>query len=780
MTGRHPTGDSALALVAVASTFLAAAPWLSAFPVGSALPLLIGASFLSVVVSMAAARSLRAPTLLATMGSAVLLVIFLLVAVVHDPTRPAELVEGFTQGASRLVSTTLPIVQPRWMLVLPVTLCWITGTAGWTLARQLHAPGWAVVVWAAGVVVACALTTGGGRADLMVTVPLAVSCGLLLLTDRWRSATADSRSGPDALRDADGTRPWRPVRSVATGTALLVLTTAAVAIVLPDSPVAQGTPVAFHRQPDVHVLRPVAPPVAMAELRYGIDGPETVPMFAVRTSATVPAYVTVATLDTYTGSGWTLGHTFEPSGGTIPDPGGQEGSGSLPRPDTGGGERSFTAQVVTRVTVLRREGLPWMAYIGQPEAVSGIDVACNPRSGMILPSSPLAHDERYTVTSEVPTRTLASLPPTGPARTIGVSDDPADLGGWQAESADLATYVRELAAGIGRSPTPSLGFLEAVAGYMRTEFRQIAPPAHVTHGVPATGSDADYYGTSFAAVASAVMSSDHRATPEQFATFFVLIARSLGIPARLATGYRLTDAGGSATFLHAGRSTTVTAGDAWTWAEVPVAGAGWVVVDPTPPTTGAAPPTPALESAPTIGPPHQARAVSTPGSTGHALAPRVHLRRAPPTPAHRFPLGLAVGGGAIGVTLLALTTVVAAKSLRRRRRRHAAPLGAQVEGAWLETLDRLDEARLTGLGSLTGTEIVDRVRLRFGSDVAASVATITSCAEVAIFAGSSALAADAGDVIWQAHDAMWAALRRHQAAGARLATIVRWSRRRWG
>ncbi len=779
MTTTHPTSDAALALVAVTSTFLAAGPWLRAFPLDSALPLLLGASVLSVVVPFAAARSSRAPTLLATAGSAVLLVVFLLVAVVHDPTRPAELVEGITQGTSRLLSTALPIVQPRWMLVLPVALCWVTGTAASELARRLRAPGWAIVVWMAGVVVACALTTGGGRADLAATVPLTVSCGLLVLVDRWRSAAAGGGWGPDTVAGANDARPWGPVRSVAAGAALLLLVTAAIAVGLPAAPALRGVPVAFHRQPDLHLLQPIAPPVAMAELRYGIDGPEATPIFSVRTSVTVPAYVTVAVLDTYTGSGWTLGDTFRPSGGTIPDPDGPESPGPGPTPRRG--ERPLATRTVTYVTVRHSPGLPWMAYVGRPEAVSGIDVAFDPRSGMILPSGPLANGERYTVTSETPTRTLASLRPTALARGIGASDDPADLDGWQGESADLATYVQELATDIGRSPAPSLRFLEAVAAYLRTEDRQIAPPADAaTHGVPPTGSDADFYGTSFAAVAGAVMSSAHRATPEQFATFFVLLARSLGIPARLATGYRVVGADGSAASLRAGHSTTVTAGDAWTWAEVPVAGTGWVIVDPTPHSTGAAPPTPARASAPAATPPHQAHAVSTPGAAGHALAPRVRLRRPLPVPGHPFPLGLAVGGGTIAVALLALATVAATKSRRCWRRRHAAARGSRVEGAWLETLDRLDEATLTGLGALTGVEIVDRVQVRLGPDVAGPVATITSFAEVAVFAGESALAPDAGEIVWQAHDAMRLAIRRRQRPGARLAAIVRTSRHHWG
>jgi len=781
----------ALVVLGMASTFLAAAPWLRAFPTASMLPLLLGASILSVGAPFAIGRSSRAPAVLATAGSGVLLVVFLLVAVVHDPTRPTELVEGVTRGAALLVSTALPIVHPRWVLVVPVTLCWVTGTAATVLVHRLRTPGWAIVVWTACVVSACALTTGGGRADLAATLPLAVGCGLLVLADRWRSSTtagtpvispgglaahSAGETGSDPVGSGsresvpDTDQHHRSLRSLAIGGVILLAVTAAIGAGLPTASSLRRAPVAFRRQPEVDLLHPIAPPIALAELRYGLDGPKVTPLFSVRTSATVPGYLTVAVLDDYRGSGWSLRRTFEPSGGTIPWPGGL--------PPRGAGT-SLATRTVTSVAIRHTLPFPWMPYVGRPEAVSGLDVAFDPTSGMILPSRPLTTGERYTVTSRTPTRTLASLGPATRAATIGGTDDPADLQGWQAEATDLSAYVDELATATGRPPSPSLPFLEAVAAYMRTRYRQIMPSAVAAHGVVATTSDTDLYGTSFAAVASAVMSSRHRATPEQFATFFVLLARSLGVPARLATGFRVENTDGNTVALTAGRSTTVTAADAWTWAEIPVAGTGWVVVNPTPAATGAAAPTPALESVPATARPNQVRAVSAPGSTGHALAPQVRLHRPRPAPERPFPVAPAVGAAVVLVVLVALSTTVGAKWRRRRRRRHATGLGHQVEGAWLETLDHLEEAALTGLGPLTGAEIVDRVRTRFGPGTAGPVRTIAAHAEVAVFADESALAPDAAEVAWRAHHTVRATIRRGQPVGARLLTIVRKSRHRW-
>ena len=71
---------------------------------------------------------------------------------------------------------------------------------------------------------------------------------------------------------------------------------------------------------------------------------------------------------------------------------------------------------------------------------------------------------------------------------------------------------------------------------------------------------------------------------EHFAASGVLLFRALGIPARLAYGY----AGG--TLAESSRMITYGARDFHAWAEILVPGAGWVVVECTPPGAGAARP----------------------------------------------------------------------------------------------------------------------------------------------------------------------------------------------
>lgn len=85
---------------------------------------------------------------------------------------------------------------------------------------------------------------------------------------------------------------------------------------------------------------------------------------------------------------------------------------------------------------------------------------------------------------------------------------------------------------------------------------------------------------------------------EHFAASGVLLFRALGIPSRLAYGY----AGG--TLAESSRMITYGAKDFHAWAEILVPGAGWVVVECTPPGAGAArPPEQTEEGAPEATPP---------------------------------------------------------------------------------------------------------------------------------------------------------------------------------
>lgn len=172
---------------------------------------------------------------------------------------------------------------------------------------------------------------------------------------------------------------------------------------------------------------------------------------------------------------------------------------------------------------------------------------------------------------------------------------------------------------------------------------------------------------------------------EQFAALTAVMARSIGMPARVVMGFEVPSG--------AGETASITGEDVTAWVEVKFEDLGWVRFAPAP------------------------EADETP--TGHTPEkvdePLPQVAQSPPPPADSpTPPPDAMGEGSerdeqptdesapwtgyvtyllIPVTLvLALVvTILAAKSVRRGRRRTRGPLAARVEGGWQEILDLLTD-----------------------------------------------------------------------------------------
>ncbi|MBT0771519.1 transglutaminase domain-containing protein [Kineosporia sp. J2-2] len=163
-------------------------------------------------------------------------------------------------------------------------------------------------------------------------------------------------------------------------------------------------------------------------------------------------------------------------------------------------------------------------------------------------------------------------------------------------------------------------------------------------------------------------------TPDQFATAYVLMARSLGLPARVAVGFAAGQADDTG-------KVTVSLGDATAWPEVWFDGAGWVSFSAVPDRTG---------SGQTRQ--EERQETTTTPDTSHDTpddAAQSQPTRSGPTPAQeRGDTGRLILIG-LGATVLVLILLLPLAGLlltlaRRRRRRAQGPLGA-----WAELLDRL-------------------------------------------------------------------------------------------
>jgi transglutaminase-like putative cysteine protease len=197
----------------------------------------------------------------------------------------------------------------------------------------------------------------------------------------------------------------------------------------------------------------------------------------------------------------------------------------------------------------------------------------------------------------------------------------------------------------------------------------------------------------------------------QFASTFAVMARSLGIPARVAVGFT-PGAEANGTY-------TVSAHDAHAWPEIYLAGLGWThLFDPTPPaeTHAAAggsnvpgdstsivtvPPPPT--AVPTTTTPSGA-GTTTPATTNAPLTPRVSTDE-PDGGSNIWLIVVAVLAVLVLVPLAYAMFVIIAKSRRRARRRGAEDPAAAVHGAWEEALDRLHEAHVPRDRALTPLEL---------------------------------------------------------------------------
>jgi hypothetical protein len=252
-------------------------------------------------------------------------------------------------------------------------------------------------------------------------------------------------------------------------------------------------------------------------------------------------------------------------------------------------------------------------------------------------------------------------------------------------------------------------------------------------------------------LASILGDNGRAATPEQYATLVALVARELHVPARVVTGFRIP-AHGDATTIAAG-SYGVTTGEAWTWVEIPIAGKGWVVLDPSPgsysgpgpqPTVGAQSSQPQTQAATN---PVVVSASPTPISVPRAakgVIPHAHSLSA-------LAITAIVLGSLFVLAGIALVIPLLRKWHRARRRRASGDPRRRLVGAWQESLDVLVEAGLPELANLTSAEIATTTAERFGDEPAEQARSIGDAANTALFSPTSWIAADDADEAWRTH-----------------------------
>ncbi len=287
-------------------------------------------------------------------------------------------------------------------------------------------------------------------------------------------------------------------------------------------------------------------------------------IFRARTPVTT--YWEVGTLSSFTGTEWvpTAGASAALAG-TTPGAAASLGPGALPAPSPAS---TFDAHVAITDFVSRLLPAPPDALA--VHGLAGAEAIDQQGVLAVVPSGP---GTTYTVT--------AGLGPTPPSNGRQLASSDPRLAPYLAlptQPAIVAQLARQAAGGA----TTPVSEAQALVDWFRSgRFRYTLSPPSTSGPDPLV---------QFLTVTKAGFC-------EQFAGAYAVLARSLGIPTRLAVGFT----GGQ---LGPGDTYTVTGADAHVWPQVYLGpDAGWVSVEPTPPVASAAVPSSVL--GPSATPPSQ-------------------------------------------------------------------------------------------------------------------------------------------------------------------------------
>ena len=736
---------------AAAGTFIASMPWLRAYQVSLAPLLLLLSAVAPVLISVVVSRSLRFAAGVSYAASLTGLVALLSVSNEFDFS---SVWNGLVHVPAQLLTETLPLAGGSYLMAAPIVLTWLCGALSAELlvrpvSPSAFGPGVPVVFF----VLAFAATTsapagptiaeGAGLFGALVVGALARQ-GLIDAQVAHAEAGVAGVAGGEGPSARRAGRRYGSLRRAVSGIAMAALLVAALAIGVSRVPGLVNKPAALTRSTKLLSATVVDPLDALASLRSSDPAAPPRLLFKVQVERPWSGYLSLAVLDNYDGDIWTSSATFRPTGGRVP-------SSATASPN-----EPASQIVLQRYTLQRPTGLPFLPAMDRPVEVDGLSVDADASTGMLAASPSLPAS--YSVLSRVPAATARGV---GIANLIGLGT--AVPGGDSAvytelpagSVSDVAAAVRFAVSLTGLAARPSLGFLEDVDFSLRDRERRVVPP----RSTGPLSNPAALAGTSLAQVMNAV-TVDHAATPEQFATFFAVVARYLGVPVRVVTGFRAPSAAGASAPLPLGRY-DLTNRDAWTWDEVPVVGYGWVVVDATPVLTTADPSAPS-EQVKAVPRAQAKQATALPGKgAAHAIAKPVNVKLTLPL---HLDWPLVFGAGVPAAIILALLIGgLGVPALRRRLRRLArhrlddpALLAA---GAWLELLDGLSRLGVEVPSSATSTDVAIQVADRFGEDLAPAVELVGTLADQALYSTELPVDPESARAAWESQRRLYRSVR---------------------
>jgi transglutaminase-like putative cysteine protease len=665
-------------------------------------------------------RRLRRPAWFAMLLSAALLVAFLFVRVASTPHSVSvvqALGNQLNAGWHLLRTAPAPAPATRGAILLACVAVWVTAAlADWlAFTRKATlgavAPALVFFVW----------TSALGSADdrMLATAAFCLAAGAFLVVQNI--AVLDTRRSW-LVSDGSARARWLLPATALGGVAIVVAL-----LLAPVLPGAGGDPLVDFANParsgsGGRSYRPSLAP--FVDIGDKLSQPANAELFTVKSR--MPDYWRIAALDTYSNAGggqWTLSASGD---GNV--------SVGLPTDAPAGTlVQDFAIGALTE---------RWLPAAYRPVAISLDGTLVVTSSSTLVTDRDSVSGLDYTVASSVPLLRASAEQQAATAAPV-----PAAVKPYTQLPPDVPPTIGDQAQQVVKAAGATTPYAEAAA--LRDFFRD-----------PANGFVYDTsVGSNDSSNAIVQFLQDRRGFCVQFASAYAVMARSLGIPARVAVGFTPGQLGSDGRY-------HVTTHDAHAWPEVWLAGIGWThMFEPTPAAgvgvvaggsnlpgdaIGGAT-TPATTTVPQTTQPGQTAPTSPPsggtGSTpsgGGGARPTLTADHGGSSP---WPAIVAVVLGLLALVGAYVGAVLFAKSRRRARRRHADDPTAAVAGAWEEALDRLREARVEPDPALTPLELAHDVPAHTHPAVQSPMHDLAAAYTVARY-GTDAPEADTADRAW--------------------------------
>lgn len=566
-----------------------------------------------------------------------------------------RLATGIVTSWKQLLTTVAPVAASDGHLLVPFVLALVAGVLTTSLALRLRTPAWALIPAAAFLVAQIALGTS------QPAVPIVQGVVFALVAAVWLAVRQSWEHGTGAVPLGDGATPARGVglRRVLLGGAVVVVATligvGASAFAAPQSP--------------RYVLRDVViPPFDVREYpsplqsfrAYVRDFPDE-PLFTV-SGMPKEARVRLATMDAYDG---TVYNVSDAGAGTSSAFGPVRGNMSA---DAEG------APATVHIEVGALEGV-WMPEVG---AVRSIEFDGERADDLRRSAFYNEATETAVVTQRLAAGdayTLETVVPSSPSDDALADDDfaPVSLPDQEGVPQEFAEIASQAVAEAG-TPVEQVRALQTM----------LAEGGFFSHGLE--GEVLSRAGHGAERISTLLGSDQMVGDDEQYATAMALLAREIGIPARVVMGfYPEEDAAGDPVFAATGDTLHA-------WVEVAFADHGWVTFDPTPPEDQ----------------------VPNDQTTKPRADPKPQVLQPPPPPQEPVDLPPTVPDdresedeSGFDAALIALIVVIvvgvagllallaapfivigALKAARRRKRRDAERAADRISGGWDELIDR--------------------------------------------------------------------------------------------